>query len=411
MKPAAKSNYFIQASSFIIRQLERSKENTEALLDQFGDILLVVDRSGLILKANEQFTNQYNPDLTTRTLGTRLSDYFSQETWGIFRSKMDALNHSSEAMEFELSIHSPKSGQRNVLWAIRPFSTVRAELLSVIGHDVTDLRSFENQFSLLFNNLPIGIVHLDTNLCIIPPVNAFAQKLFGHVDVTGKAFAEVLYSPAWAQLSAEQRESADLLQKAINVSELQFSLLEDRLLRLIFVPTEDDSDENGFAGRWLQIDYRPILRDGQVTSMLILIEDRTTIEMARATQSRQKTEEEVITQRFLNIYRIPGDIRESIFADLTGFFANLDEAVNTPVVTKTILETLREIESAARIGHLADLIGHAHSVHTNMANAFEMIEEIEGEECRDFVGSLVQEWKALKPYFSAVLQIQTDVSN
>lgn len=134
----------LQATQQIINVFEHSKEQCEIELEALPGIYAIVDASGAIYKGNVNFAKLMSINLES-LLHVNINTLFSDDEWKKFEDFLLKFSEQEKphAVEFQMDIHTQKTGSLNYLWSIRIFETSRNDipiLYSIIGRDVSEVR-------------------------------------------------------------------------------------------------------------------------------------------------------------------------------------------------------------------------------------------------------------------------------
>jgi len=148
-------NQFVQATHQIMAILEQSKANVESLLDSLPNLIVVVDPSGMILKVNRKARELLGGG-ANEVLGKNLGSYFKPEAWARFQTEFHSVMAQTDTqVNFELSFEDSKA-DLIIAWNVKRFQMSRNKIgagFAIFGMDVTLLRDYERQLSVLTSRL------------------------------------------------------------------------------------------------------------------------------------------------------------------------------------------------------------------------------------------------------------------
>lgn len=133
----------LQAIHQIVSVFEKSKFQSDNLLDTLPFVFSVIDQNGQILRGNRDTAALF--DLSFENLiGKSFYSFFKEENLTTFfthfdRVKMGEIEHA----QFDLSIHDHAGNERIFVWDLSPFPGVRGArmtLFKIVGRDVTEFR-------------------------------------------------------------------------------------------------------------------------------------------------------------------------------------------------------------------------------------------------------------------------------
>lgn len=267
----------LQATHQIIRVLELAKGKIESIIEQGPDLFLIISQEGLVLKAN---------DIACRNLGFDKEDYlyrsvferFNEIGRKILESNIDNLakNKTISEVEFESQIDGA-DGKMTIHWKMSQFNQFSKEkinkLFTIHGRDITQLRMEEQKISDLFAIIPLGILSIDRNGMILPGYSKYTEYCFVSKNekktdngFAGKSFYEVIFEPAKEFVGKIELEIVKQLPSTIGEDWMWFDSISKGFPRHIMREINNCKIK-------LRINYHPVILDGKVENVLLIIAD------------------------------------------------------------------------------------------------------------------------------------------
>jgi PAS domain S-box-containing protein len=274
-----KTNYseigILHATHRILEMLEKSKANSEDIIDNQPDIFGIITKQGRILKGSESLAKVLGCHLE-ECLDKNIGALFKEETTEIFLSHMNQCQEKNKITNFEL-ILDKEHGLRgkSFLWSMTRFGEEHpffGNLYSIFGRDVTELRNYQKQLSEIFASIPISILQLDKEGKVFGPFSKFTNALFPFPIHEGVEFLTTLEHWCQEHLNAEQVFSFRLVKELLGGEEFQYELSKYNLPKKVFLT--DGNNEKKCIG----FNYQPVVYNGIIEHLLILMEDRTELE-------------------------------------------------------------------------------------------------------------------------------------
>lgn len=279
----------LRASHEIVAALERCKSSSELILDKLPDLLLIMTEDGRILKANIAASELMKSDVE-HVINENFFSLFSRENLNSLKMQISVLlkDASLGQLRFELPIcHLQSQVKSEFLWTISRFSQVsdrRGQLIEVVGKDVSTIREFERKLTQVFSAIPLGIVTVNGHGKIEWPYSSYCEYLLAKHQLSGKTLQEVLFGPAWGSLDANEQEAASRFTSLLGLDTVSFDKAKAQLPREVQINRRPESLGNP---KWLGISYHPLVSEGRVEKIMLILEDRSAVvEAQRATQGK-----------------------------------------------------------------------------------------------------------------------------
>lgn len=316
-------NLDLQASHKMLTLLDEANANTESVIDLIPGIFLIINENHEILRANREFVSLFNFDQED-ALRMPLSRFFRKPSWEIFAHNIQEVVNSpvvGATIKFELtlSFESPEFEGRPFHWILTRQSTRNSgegKLVTVFGHDLSEMRDTEKKLVEIFTSIPLGIFTLHRGGTVGGSFSAYLTAMLNCGNVQGRLVYDVLFKPALANMTDTEIAGARAVSHCMGASEMEFSALSQTFPLLIFHnPRRDPKD-----GRWIKVTYQPIVFNKIVEQLLIILEDRTAIvnaerDLVSAAKDRERSR--ILEKQSLAVY-------ESAIRDpLTGLYTRL----------------------------------------------------------------------------------------
>lgn len=281
-------NQDIQASHKILSLLEEANSHSEDIIDSLPGVFLVMNENFRILRGNVESSTTFGFDYEN-LLGTNFQDLFNDHISGLFQHKFAQLeqDESKVSVKFELSITTINSGgkEKAFYWHLSKMpngNNAEGKLYSILGKDISELRVAEDKLSNIFANIPLGILTVDEFGKIEDTYSSYLHSLLGVNDFNGKSFKSVLVSATSEHLRRDDLQGIDNLCECLNKDQLLFDEHAASFPEHLALNTHQEPT----AQRFIQLSYKPLVYDGLLKRLLIIIEDRTAFIAAEKEQER-----------------------------------------------------------------------------------------------------------------------------
>ncbi len=320
----------LRASHKILTKLEKSKASTETMVDSLPDCYFVIDSKGRILKGNISAASLLSVDAMDELINKSIRRLFRIETWNIFKSKMDIVINNNEIEQegkisagesFELVIDGEGIEKSYYLWNLRVFSGIsdrRSRLICALGRDITQIRQYEKQLSQIFSVIPLGIITINETGFIEGPYSAYMEYLFDRKMISGTNFFDLVFKESLKYMSKMEQLGIVELKEMFGKEPVWFEVSKKRFPNEIYC-----LQKNG-DGRWIGITYHPILAEGVIAQMLIILDERTEIVKARREQESRRNKESLMIQRIMDLQRCDDATLASSFEDLDSLLIRME---------------------------------------------------------------------------------------
>lgn len=140
-----KTTTSLHATHELVNLLENSKKSSESLLYYLPTLILIIDKKGRILKANQMVEKIANIS-SHEILNFPLSRIFSNKNWSIFHKKIFRIytaENDDQEFEFDLATDGLDISVQYIHWKIRKMPGLEnpdKTLISVTGHNITRIK-------------------------------------------------------------------------------------------------------------------------------------------------------------------------------------------------------------------------------------------------------------------------------
>lgn len=279
-------NQDVQASHKILTLLEKANSQAEEIIDHLPGIFLIFNERFEILRANREALNVLGVRADA-LLRETLQSLFRPEMREIFLQNVLLLKANPEAsLKFELPvINSVENKDKPYYWRVsrmRGSNGAEGDLFTLLGEDISQLRESENKLMNVFSSIPLGIMTLDEKGVIEDTYSTYLTYLFGSQLISGNSFREVVFTPIEKDLTGKDIEGIDNIYHSLNREEAVFDALKISFPHKVFLYTGENRQE----GKHLGLSYKPVIYEGVVKRILVIVEDRTAIVRAEEDKER-----------------------------------------------------------------------------------------------------------------------------
>ncbi len=358
----------LHASHDIMSELERSKCYVEQTIDHLSTAYAVVNERGDILKANRSIARWFGTDVEDLA-GRNMSEIFRKESWSIFVEKKRHLKPDAgrdQAVEFELSIETGDKVCVEYLWTIRPMGDLKGDfeaLYQVIGQDISEVKRFEKQLSQIFSCIPLGIFTIDRAACVVGPYSSYVEHLLELNEIAGRSLNAILFDRCGDHVTAKMRDGIAQIKASLGVDAFWFDSSK------VFFPSEvripcSNNDDLGY--RWIGLSYHPVVQEGIVDRILLVLDDRTSVVMARAERNKLKDQENRSLQRIVEIQRCNQVLLDATIAELDDYRHRLEHYLSQMAPIQSFCKTLHGIKGLARTAEFSYLKEMVHDTEDRL---------------------------------------------
>lgn len=298
----------------VLSLLETASGHTETMLDNMPGVVVVLNQKLHVVRANEEFAKLCGCNMEN-VLGFDFLSLFSSENADILLRQFSQLKSSknpTKPIDYELEIILPtaEKATRQFYWQASLVAlpkNAEGDLISISGKDLTELYQSEMKLKNIFANLPLGMLMVDCNGSIKEVLSQYSEVLFNKSDLVGQTFASLIEN---AENCRDQfvLEGLAYFNGCFGEYKHHYDTIEKYLPRMLAI-----SNSHVENGKWLSINYQPILKANRIDGFIILIEDATETVQAKKEMERVSALERQIQAVYETAIRDP----------LTGLYTRL----------------------------------------------------------------------------------------
>lgn len=375
-------NHAIQANYNILKILEKSKVNSEKIINLSTDLFYLVDRKGTIFFINNQAARFANLE-ESQCLGKSFYKFFSNKNAQLLKRKID---ESVSGEQFFESIVDDADGEKVYSWCVKSFgefSNYKLNLFLVEGRNVTEKKKYE-KYSNYFSLIPIGFMVLDSNLIIQSDIPEHTTQLLGIRNIVGKSLPDILFKPSESEMNRSTLDSIKAFCEATKLSHEEFIIFSEIFPKKIpYVIYENDTKIVKTFG----FKVSPIFDRGKLANLLIFLEDISVAENYKITQDNlsENAENNKNFKRYSQIKFMSEEIFLATYSDFEKHFINITEALRNRD-RSLFLSTLHTIKSGARLLGLQDLQDNVQKTEDTLKESFSW------DKALDYMNPVFTEW-------------------
>jgi PAS domain S-box-containing protein len=342
----------LQANHHIVSILEKAKENIELLQDHNQDCFFIFDKNGTILKCNISASSllEMHHELAA---GSNITNIFSKESKNIFDIHFKTVLSKKEDIGFEIYLSNNKKKDKSIYhFTIGPLkSKILHDIFYLNGKDITKIKDYEEKLSNIFSYIPIGIVLINEEGNIDPYYSIYTNHI---LDVEKEnirmKYYDFIFKKFEESLSKHEIEILKQIYKCIGEDEFWFNSIKSSFPKNLSRTKNQDQIV-------LYFNYHPILENGVVKKILIIIEDHTEINKEKVKRENQIKKSLGIVRRIQEIESSQKDILVTVFSDLE----KLIDRANEAWINKNkrdflaVLHGIKSISNTASLENLKDI--------------------------------------------------------
>ncbi len=389
-------NQDLQASHQILSLLERSKSQSEGILDRLSGAFAIVDGEGRILRTNFGLAQMMSRG-PEEVIGMKVGELFRRESSQIFVHMLKSCGRDSgNSVEFELAINSGND-QRAFVWHVSRFGDgqTRGNLFAVIGQDISELRKAERELAEIFANVPLGILSFGNKGMVDARYSAFTEILFQEKSIKGTQIRDLIFGSHMEKLSQSERTAVGDLSNCVGQSDLLFDVIKSGLPKEVEIAPLQGSNEP----RYVAMTFQPIAYSGKIERVLVVVEDRTSIVKARRFEEKAKLLEEENIARIVQIRMCAPEILPLLVGEIEQLFTRVVD-LETARDRAGMMQALHGIKGNARIGGFSFLKEKAHEAEAILKP--ESTGEAGWVEAAPLLEGLRKEWQELRQMHRAL---------
>ena len=303
----------VQATHKILQLLEESNASGEHTLDILPGIFLIINEKNEILRGNNSFSMISKLEYE-ELLGKNLASYFSREHWQLFDQKLGEIrtdDFREDSLEFELGL-TINGEEKPFYWFLNRLpshNSAEGKLTIVLGEDVSKLRASEKKLMEVFSSIPLGIFVINRSGTFEGSYSRYLEVLLNQRDLEGKSVKGIIFDPVSQNLSIDEKLGVKNLDKVLGKPALEFEKFRSTFPELLLY----DQSGNVNVGKWLKFVYKPVVKNGIIDRILVIVEDKS--EVIKAEKAQEKAQ--LLEQQSIAMY-------ESAIRDpLTGLYSRL----------------------------------------------------------------------------------------
>ncbi|MBF0316083.1 MAG: Hpt domain-containing protein [Oligoflexia bacterium] len=406
-------NKDLQASHSIITLLEKAKNFSEITIDSLPIVFAVINQEGVILRANRCLAQLFRKDCE-QILRDNFSSIFEKETWEIFRNNFNKIIECDHKfVEFELDISDGEAKgtiKESYYWYVTRFGSFEqseGNTYVILGQNISKLRESEKQLAEIFNSISLAILTIDSNKKIMPRYSAFAECIFKTSEIGGNNFKDFIFASGMRLLLKDAQDAINGLENIFGESELMYEVIKDKLPKQIYYKT---CGKNGNTEElYLGLSYQPIIYDGIVKRILLIVEDRTSIVKAEEENKKIKILDDQVVRRVVQVRSAKPEMMEILIHEVDKLFSRSKEHLQSKS-WRNFANTMHSIKGNARVVGLFTLANLAHQTEDLLLISIE--DQLNDyEKIRENFILMDKEWEEIKILFQALKSDSSNKSN
>jgi PAS domain-containing protein len=390
------ASHSIRANHELIVDLGRAKEAQERITNEMPDLFGLMTLDGRVIKGNLGYANLLEID-DEDIYGTSLKDLFLDESWKIIdHNLVRALNGP---VTLELPIDR-KSLDTMFHWTFAPFSSIssrRGLLFSFIGKDITILRDFERKLSNIFSVIPLGVLTIDRQKNVEWPYSAYSEILLGRRPLRGMSAEQAIFEYSLPHLTRAQRDGVQIFLGQIGADEQWYDMAKDQFPKEIRVGDPGSKT----ATSWRGLTYNPIIRDGVVEKVLIVVEDITERVRLRKELAFKISKEDKLAQTIVDLQDTDPMFLASCLEDLDIYLLEIHKLQSQSGSARTICNALHGIKGVARTVNLRSFKEFIHEIESRILEGAPRHDSELTAAMRVDLASVEAEWRDLRRFIAA----------
>lgn len=378
----------IQASYQIIQLIERSKQNSEMIIETLPDLFLVIDGRGRIFKSNHESCKFFGL-VPEQVIGYSFSTHIESEEWNLIQGHLLRLVTEKDVSSFEMPI-IVRGSEKTYLWSVSRFGDFAEKdlvLYSLQGRDITLLRTYQKKINDIFSSIPLGIFTVNSLGRIDDAFSEYTRFMLGRSDIAGKTLQEIIFDPAKEWMDVAGREGFKSMMNSINRPLRDFDILSETFPKQIYYPLPHSI---GDKGRYLGIKVQSIAWGEQVSGLLVIIEDRTLIVEAEKADEKGRLLQDQSIERAIQLKRTDPQILEIVMSDLHRLFTDLGDCVLTQT-SDSFMNVLHSVKANSRLAGLSNLQKITHSFESKLRES----DNFSWEVVYTNIDALLNEWREI----------------
>ena len=389
------ASHSIRANHELISDLCMAKEALEDINNDLPDVFGLIAHDGQVIRGNSAYARLAGVDLEEAGM-TSLQALFSSESWKIINNAVNQSPGDGDPVSMEMPVDAVNPDQL-FHWTFSSFRAVsdrRGRLWSFLGKDITKLREIERKLASIFAAIPLGVITINKDLQIEWPYSAYSEVLLGHKKLETLSAEEGLFGHSKRFMSPGQLENMRLLFQQIGAEEEWYDMAKDLFPKEIPFGLDTAIEPTG----WRALTYNPIVREGRVEKILIVIEDITDRVRQRMALTSRLTKEQKIAQLIFDLQGTDAYMLENCKEDLETYMAELSKLVQSKAPVKALCNKLHAIKGVARAMNLTTFKDFVHEMEDRLLRNADVIDKGEIRRLQAEFSLLEAEWQEALKY-------------
>jgi PAS domain S-box-containing protein len=393
------ASHSIRANHELIVDLGRAKSAVEQITENSPDVVGLVTLDGRILKGNTSCATLFGCD-DEQIYERGLKQAFTGESWRTVNNKLVSMGAVSEtSTSFELPVDGIDP-DRLFHWTFSPFTAVserRGKVFSFVGKDITALRNYERKLAAIFSALPLGVLTLDRDGKIEWPWSQFSETLLGNNKLQGLDARTGIFGRAGDFLTKTQKEGAKLFFDNIGGEELWYEMAKDQFPKEVPIASADGQE----IAIWLGINYNPIVRDGNVDKVLVVVDDITERVRLRKELAEKSSREQRTAQTLVELQEADPMLLSTCVEDIDVYLDEIRRIEPNENNARVICNSLHGIKGVSRA---VNLVAFKELIHDTESKILKQLNENSSGLKDGMVADLKRiriEWLELRPFIEA----------
>lgn len=340
------ASYSIRANHELILDLCRAKDALEQVNDRLPDLFGICTADGVIVKANTAYSKLVQIDHEDIAYSS-MDKLFRSETYRIIQESIKYMIKNN-LNDFSLELPIDKQNFDKLYhWTFSRFDSVsdrRGQLLSFVGKDITRLRDLEGKLANIFTAIPLGVVTINSEKKIEWPYSAYTEILLKRKDLNGLTIEVGLFGNSIRYMNHTQKDSIQILLNQLGGEEQWFDMTKDQFPLEIPVGESTDVDPTG----WIGLSYSPIVRQGIVDKVLVVVEDITERVRQRLSMSKKLSREQKLAQIFFDLQDAESFVLDSGIDDIKSYIHRLGLGLKDSIEPRSFCTALHGIKGVSR---------------------------------------------------------------
>jgi PAS domain-containing protein/HPt (histidine-containing phosphotransfer) domain-containing protein len=389
------ASHSIRANHELITDLCLAKEALEQINHDLPDIFGLMAEDGRVVRGNTAYARLAKVD--DEDIGdTSLRALFTAETWKMVQKASEEEQNHGVPVSLELPIDAVNPEQL-FHWTFSSFKAVsdrRGRLRSFIGKDITKLREIERKLASIFAAIPLGVITINKEHQIEWPYSAYSEILLGRGKLESLTAEDGLFGFSKRFMNQSQLEAVRLLFQQIGAEEEWYDMAKDQFPKEIPFGTDTDLEPSG----WRSLTYNPIVREGRVEKILVVVEDITDRVRQRLAMTSRLTKEQKIAQIIFDLQETDTFMMATCIEDIQLYMDETAAMVKAKAPVRQICNKLHGIKGVARTLNLSTFKNFVHEMEDRLIRHAEEVDRGEVHRLQAEFSTLDAEWQEALKY-------------